>query len=186
MKDLKERNGNMNADKSLELTHPVDISRIEQVNLSATYNLSSYTVGSKSEDGDGSGIEIFHNNELTHQLKFKINTNCSDNRTELFAILKALQLVQHHKHVRLKSATMSSDGKITLGFLKNNKNHSTLTEQIRHYLKLLIDGNWTTAYTWIKTHAGIIGKDMAGNLAERAKTSQHYTTKYLRVNSSQL
>ena len=76
-----ERNGNVNVDTSLELKkwpHPEDIPKIEGVNPMEAYVLYIYTDGSKSE-GVGSGLAIFHNNELTHQLKFRLDTSCSSN-----------------------------------------------------------------------------------------------------------
>ena len=166
------RNGDMNMETSLELNkwpHPADIPRIEGVHPKEAYVLNIYTDGSKSEDGVGSGVAIFQNNELTHQLKFRLDTNCSNNQAEQFAILKALQHVQHHhKDITPKSVAVFSDSRITLDSLKNKNNHSKLIEHIRHILKLLNDDNWTIAFTWIKAHAGITGNEIADQLAKQA------------------
>ena len=75
---------------SLELKkwlHPADIHRIEEVSSREAYVLNIYTDGSKSEDGVGSGVAVFQNNELTYQLKFRLDTNCSNNQAEQFTEL---------------------------------------------------------------------------------------------------
>ena len=109
-----KRNGDMNVDTSLELKkwpHPV-IPRIEAFSRREAYVLNIYTDGSKLENGVGPGVAIFQNNELTHQLKFRLDTNCSNNQAEQFAIFKSLKHLQHHH--KPKSVAVFSHSKITL------------------------------------------------------------------------
>jgi hypothetical protein len=67
--------------------HLADIIRKEGLNLREAYILNIYTEWSKSEDGVGSGVAVFQNNELTYQLKFRLDTNCSNNQAEQFTEL---------------------------------------------------------------------------------------------------
>ena len=70
--------------------HPADTVRITEQNETTENTIHIYTDGKKTEQGVGSGIVIYINNKLTHQIKHKINNRCSNNQAEQTAILKAL------------------------------------------------------------------------------------------------
>ena len=50
-----------------------------------------YTDGSKHMGGVGSGIVIFENNQMSHQMLYKLADECSNNQAEQLAIVKALE-----------------------------------------------------------------------------------------------
>jgi len=54
------------------------------------YKLEIYTDGNKHEKGVGSGVAIFVDGSLTHQLQYKLAEKCSNNQAEELAIVNAL------------------------------------------------------------------------------------------------
>ena len=52
------------------------------------------TDGSKSEQGVGAGIVILRPGTPTVKLMYRLDTSCTNNQAEAFAILKALEHVQ--------------------------------------------------------------------------------------------
>ena len=46
--------------------------------------------------------------------------------------------------------------------------------------------NWSVAFAWVKAHAGILGKELAGQLAKTAARVKDKTTSYSRIPLSTL
>ena len=59
--------------------HPGDIINIQPKQEGLDYTIEIYTDGSKGEQGVGSGIAIFIDNEPKHQLKHRLHNRCSNN-----------------------------------------------------------------------------------------------------------
>jgi ribonuclease HI len=57
---------------------------------------------------------------------------------------------------------------MTLESLKNRKNRNHLIEEIRKKTTALEKESWDVEYTWIKTHAGHYGNELADKLAKEA------------------
>jgi len=97
------------------------------------HTIHIYTDGSKTEQGVGSGIAIYVNNKITHQIKHKINNRCSNNQAEQTAILKALHALETIKldNNTPRSVKVFTDRKIIIFCLKNSKNRKHLIEEIR-------------------------------------------------------
>jgi hypothetical protein len=53
-----------------------------------------YTDGSKQEKGVGSGVAIFKGSNMVAKSRLKLNTRCSNNQAEQFAIFKALDTIE--------------------------------------------------------------------------------------------
>ena len=83
-----------------------------------------YTDGSKNENGVGSGIAIYTNDKLTHQIKYKLHNSCSNNQAEQTAILKALKTLGIIKlsQSNPRTAKIHTDSRINLLSLKNPQN----------------------------------------------------------------
>jgi hypothetical protein len=76
--------------------HPADSVRINEwtEEKEHTIQIRVYTDGSKNEQGVGSGLAIYIQSKLTHQIKHKLHDRCSNNQAEQIAIVKALQAIE--------------------------------------------------------------------------------------------
>jgi hypothetical protein len=70
--------------------HPAKATELKNKCDEMYYKLEIYTDGSKNEKGVGSGVAIFVDGSLTHQLWYKLAEKCSNNQAEQFALVKAL------------------------------------------------------------------------------------------------
>ena len=68
--------------------------RISEQNEAKESTIHIFTDGRKNENGVGSGIAIYIQNELTHQMKHKLHNRCANNQAELMAIVKALHAIE--------------------------------------------------------------------------------------------
>jgi len=106
---------------------------------------TQYTYTQTAKQGVGSGIAIYFNNKLTHQIKRKLNNRNTPRRVKVF-----------------------TDSKITIFSLKNAKNRIELIEEIRRKTNDLEKENWHLDFTWIKVHAGNGGNDVANQIDKEA------------------
>jgi len=148
--------------------HPADSVRITEQH--DEHAIQIFTDGSKSEHGDGAGVTIFIQSKLAHQSRYTLHNRCSNNQAEQLAIVKALEtkgkLYINDKIPR--SATVNTDSRITLQSLQNTHNHNCLIKEIRESAIELEKRNWTITFTWIKSHVGIYGNELADNLGKEA------------------
>ena len=138
------------------------------------HTIHIYTDGSKTEQAVGSGIAIYINNKLTHQIKHKLNNRSSNNQAEQTAILKALHALETIKldNNNPRTVKVFADSEITIFSLKNAKNRKHLIEEIRRKTNDLEKENWLIDFTWIKAHAGHSGNELADKLAKEAIKKQ--------------
>jgi len=135
---------------------------------------NSFTDGSKSEQGVGSGVAIFTGMVLAEQFKFKLDDRCSNNQAEQLAIVKALEVIetQQVKNNDPGRAVIYTDSKIALYSIIGAKNHEHLVEEIRKRTVTLNKMNWKITFKWVKAHAGIYGNEIADRLAK--ETTQNH------------
>ncbi|KAJ4437961.1 hypothetical protein ANN_13900, partial [Periplaneta americana] len=154
---------------------------IKEKSSHQTYKVDIYTDGSKGDSGVGSGVAIFIDQELVHQLQYKLHRRCSNNQ-EQYAILKALEqleLLQQLQDVRKSAAIHNS--RITLDSLRNFDNHHHLIEQIRKQIRKLETLNWTIHFAWVKAHAGLAGNELADHLAKQAASNNELPVSFDRI-----
>jgi len=91
---------------------------------------------------------------------YKMDTRCTNNQAEAFAILKALEYVQTNlendvdmEYVQTnlendvdKVTTVYTDSRTTLESLHNMNNHPFLTEEIRRKVQEIGSRGWTTRF----------------------------------------
>jgi hypothetical protein len=71
--------------------HPAKAIELHNKRDDMQYKMEIYTGGSKNEKGVGSGVAIFADGSLTHQLRYKLAEKCSNNQAQQLAIVKALK-----------------------------------------------------------------------------------------------
>jgi ribonuclease HI len=81
----------------------------------------------------GSGVAIFVDGSLSHQLRDKLAEKCSNNQAEQLAIVKALTHLSsmHTIQGSQLTAAIHTDSRITLEAIGNPRNHHSLVESIR-------------------------------------------------------
>ena len=96
-------------------------------------------------------------NKLTQELRFKLDSKCTNNQAEQFAILKALEIMKQHKIMedRQKTVLIHTDSQITLDSITNQNNHNNLIKLIRNLMRELESKKWTIHFIWVKAHVGI-------------------------------
>jgi len=75
-------------------THQTGSFSISEQNEEKEHTIQIFRDGSKNEHGVGSGIAIYIQNKLTHQMKNKLHDSCSNNQAEQIAIVKGLQAIE--------------------------------------------------------------------------------------------
>ena len=76
--------------------HPANGIELKNKRDDIYYKFDIYMDGSKYEKGVGSGVAIFVDGSLTHQLRYKLAEKCSNNQAEKLAIVKALKKLSMH------------------------------------------------------------------------------------------
>lgn len=142
-----------------------------------------YTDGSKTESGVGAGIAIYMSGDLIKSLKYRLNSRCTNNQAEQWAILKALQQVGKI-YTEVKTATIFTDSRITLDSLKNTNIHTALVEEIRQQLTEKKKKQWHIQFCWVKAHVGIRGNETADTLAKEAAASTDTPESYDKIPTS--
>ena len=111
--------------------HPADIVSVNDTKDDGEDQLwHIFTDGSKREQGVGSGVAIFTGKVLTEQLKFKLDSKCSNNQAEQLAIVKPLEAIQSQQENQKENRTAvnDTDSKITLDSIRSAKNHNHLVK----------------------------------------------------------
>jgi ribonuclease HI len=133
-------------------------------------------------------VAIFSGQNLITKLQYKLDNRCSNKQAEQLAIVKALETIEttEIEELNTRAAVILTDSKISLDSIKNGYNHSHLTEEIRKMLINLEKSNWKVTFAWVKAHAGILGNEMADQLAKTAARSHSKTICYNRIPLSAL
>jgi hypothetical protein len=86
--NIRKRKGSQTQliDREVELRNPADVVKIIEDNGYKEQTIQTYTDESKNEIGVGFGVEIFVGKELKEQLKFRLDSKCSNNKAEQLAI----------------------------------------------------------------------------------------------------
>jgi ribonuclease HI len=150
--------------------HPAKAIELKNKRDDMHYKLEIYMDGSKHEKGVGSGVSIFVDGSLTHQLRYKLEEKCSNNQAEQLAIVKALTKLRsmHTIQGSQQTTAIHTDSRITLEAIANPKNHQSLVESIRKEIQTLEEDGWIIHFSWVKAHANNLGNKLADQLAKEA------------------
>ena len=83
-----------------------------------------------------------------------------------------------------RTASVITDSRVALDSLKNIHNHSILIEEIRLILSKLERTNWTIVFSWVKAHVGIMGNELADQIAKATVRDNENTITYNRIPKS--
>jgi ribonuclease HI len=163
--------------------HPAEIATVIEINEYEDKNIKMFTDGSKTEKGVGAGVAIFRGTELVTQLKYRLDSKCSNNQAEQLAIVKALEALEslNIDENSPRTAAVITDSRVALDSIKNIRNHSFLIEEIRLRLLKLRGNNWNIAFSWVKAHAGNRGNELADKIAKSAAMDDENENSYNRI-----
>jgi len=99
------------------------------------------------------------------------------------AILKALEYIQYLK-VDEKTVLVYTDSRITLQLLQNQKKHTHIIEQIQTKVIEMEEQEWLVELSWIKSHTGHHGNELADQLVKEAVSSKNIKECYTRIPKS--
>jgi len=151
--------------------HPAEIATVHEVENGTVYTTEVYTDGSKIGDNMGAEGIIIVNGNLVHQLKFKLQGQCSNNQEEQIAILKVLEKLEvlQEGEDNEKKVANYTENKITLDLLQNKFKRNRLIELIINKLIALAHSKWIVHFGWVKGHAGIEGNELVDSLAKESE-----------------
>jgi len=116
---------------------------------------------------------------------YRMDTRCTNNQAEAFAILKALEYIQTNKaNEEDKEVTVHTDSRTTLDSLNNANKHTYLIEEIRQKVHEMEIREWRIRFRWIEAHAGRSGNELADKLAKEASGKTELPISYNRVPKS--
>jgi len=93
-----------------------------------------------------------------------------------------------HRNIGQRPPTIGlyTDSKITIDSLKEASNHNYLIEEIRKQIAILRRTNWTINFSWIKSHAGNPGNELADRLAKDAASNKNTPVVFDRITKTTL
>ena len=131
----------------------------------------------------GFGVAIFKGSIMVAKARLKLNTRCSNNQAEQFAILKALETIEsiNNNKINPRTVIIYTDSPVSLDSLSNTKNQAFLVEKIRKKLANLENNERKIKFSWVKAHAGNYGNETAGRLAKEAARRHRTNYEYNRI-----
>ncbi|XP_067137079.1 uncharacterized protein [Centruroides vittatus] len=179
-------------DICLEL-HPADM---HSYKISSDYNPKTnryfqwivYTDGSKQECGVGAGVCIQNNsNKTIYQARSKLAKHYSIVQAELWATYKAITQIKDNLNKYKGNIKFLIDSKVVLHVLAKTENITLLGKEVIKVAQYLSTTR-NIQFSWIPTHKGHKGNELADSLAKMASTLKTQGTQgtYTRLPKSTL
>jgi hypothetical protein len=87
----------------------------------------------------------------------------------------------YHLKGNQRSLANHTDSRKTLATMANPSNHQNLVEQIREEIRRLEYDNWIIHFTWVKTHEGKHGNELADHLAKEEACNGEADIAYIKI-----
>jgi len=126
----------------------------------SSYPIHAYRDSRKSELAVGAGVLNFLNCNIIKTMQYRLNGLCSNSQEEQMTTQKALEYIQNMQSDE-NIVVVSTDSKITLQLIKNDKEHTKFIEQIRTKVQEKEKRGWSLEFRCIKAHAGYRVKEFA-------------------------
>ena len=132
------------------------------------YKMKIYTDGHKNEKVVASGLAIFIDGRLTHQLRYKMAEKCSNNQAVQHATLKAVEKLRKMQTTQRSHRTTAfhTDSRINPEEIANTRKYQNLVESIRKVIRTLEADEWIVIFTCVKVHDNNSGNELADLLAK--------------------
>jgi ribonuclease HI len=123
--------------------HPAETVNFLTEDIEETSTIQMYIDGSKSEQVVDAGIDTFKSGNRISNLKYMLNKRCNNNQAEQQEILRELEYTENILvETEDTTATIDTDSRMTLDYLKNNNIHTIIMEEIRRKLAEIGEIKW--------------------------------------------
>lgn len=164
--------------------HPASIPVVHITAVHAA-EIMIFTDGSKYGENVGCATVVFEHDTLTTVNKFRLGSHCTNNQAEQYAIHRALQHIKQYPNT--VNVCIVTDSKSTLQKLANPKDHDPIIEQIRlDIIELNQTSSTQVTFSWVKSHIGILGNELADIAAKSAAKDQLLPESYSQISKTHL
>ncbi len=132
-------------------------------------NLVTYTDGSKSNNGVGSGFCFLNCQTIIKYSKYKLSNYCSVFQSELFAIFKALEYI--NRKFSGNNITICTDSLSAIKAIGNSSSLTYLVQQVYSEIHKASHKNTNISFAWIRGHEGNCGNELADKMAKEGAVS---------------
>lgn len=124
-----------------------------------------YTDGSKIEGKTGAALTWWEGGGEIRHSTFKLAPYNTVFQTEMYALLRAVQIAMKHK---VQSVSILSDSKSSLELLKSPQTTHPLAKEIKESTTAAREKGTELKFFWLRAHVGTPGNERADELAKQA------------------
>jgi ribonuclease HI len=146
-----------------------DFSHQRRLDVYGNIDLKCFTDGSKNHIGVGSGFCILRGDQIIKSSKFKLASYCSVFQAQLLAILQAIKYINS----KFSSTTVIifTGSQTAIKALQDSNSLTFLIQQVFTEVTKGKEKELKFKFTWIRSHSGEVGKEMADSLAKQGAVS---------------